>query len=496
MRAVAPRQLVKIHIAKSTRRNRRKPITESGSMHTTFLKSLLTAALLLCVFGSNGQSKPYIVLNETPEQKAKRMQWWTDARFGMFIHWGIYALPARHDWTKSVEQMSDAEYGRYFDVFDPDLFDARQWAKQAKAAGMKYAVLTTKHHDGFCLFDSKFTDYDAVNTPAKRDLVKEFVEAFRAEGLRVGFYYSLIDWHHPDFTIDRFHPQRPAALANEQFARLNKDRHMDRYRTYVYNQVTELLTNYGKIDILWADFTYPLEHGKTNKDWDAVNLVKLVRKLQPEILLDNRLGLGAYADGEDFLTPEQPTAGELERYKGKTWETCQTFSGSWGYNRDESSWKTQRELLGLLINSVSYGGNILLNVGPTARGDFDHRATHALDSIGYWMRAHNKSIYKCTTAPEAFQFSTNEKLAVEASRALANQRLTYNPETKRLYLHLFDYPKGGRITLPGYKGKVKYAQFLHDNSEIQMNELGEKLWLTVPPLKPPYEIPVIELVLY
>ena len=178
---------------------------------------------------------------ETPQQKAARMQWWTDARFGMFIHWGLYALPARHEWVKNKERMTNEQYQKYFDEFDPDQFNPGEWARKAKEAGMKYAVLTTKHHEGFCLFDSKYTDYKSVKTQAKRDLVKEFVEAFRKEGIKVGFYYSLIDWHHPDFTIDKVHPQRPLKDSDSAYERLNKGRDMNIYRKYLYNQVTELL---------------------------------------------------------------------------------------------------------------------------------------------------------------------------------------------------------------------------------------------------------------
>ncbi|MDP4131811.1 MAG: alpha-L-fucosidase, partial [Bacteroidota bacterium] len=194
--------------------------------------------------------------NETAAQKKQRMEWWTNDRFGMFIHWGLYALPARHEWVKNHERMTNEEYEKYFKIFNPDLFDAKAWAKKAKAAGMRYAVLTSKHHEGFNMFDSKYTDYKVTNTPAKRDLVKEFVEAFRAEGIKVGFYYSLLDWHHPDYTIDENHPQRPLKNSDTAYARLNKGRDMAKYRKYLYNQVTELLTKYGKIDILWLDFSF------------------------------------------------------------------------------------------------------------------------------------------------------------------------------------------------------------------------------------------------
>ena len=259
---------------------------------------------------------------------------------------------------------------------------AHKWAKAAKAAGMKYAVLTTKHHEGICLFDSKYTEYKATNTQAKRDLEKEYVQDFRAEGLKVGFYYSLLDWHHPDYTMDDAHPltQRDTTQAN--YDKLNKGRDMAKYRLYLKNQVRELLTNYGKIDVLWLDWSWDkgAKRGKRGADWGAVELLKMVRQLQPGIIVNNRLGLTEYADGGDFETPEQVSTKELDPYRGRTWETCQTFSGSWGYYRDENSWKTHRQLLDLLITSVSNGGNLILNVGPTARGEFDYRATNALDS--------------------------------------------------------------------------------------------------------------------
>ena len=431
------------------------------------------------------------LFNETEDQKKERMAWWVNDRFGMFIHWGLYALPARHEWVKNQERLTNEDYQKYFDNFNPDLYNPREWAKMAKAAGMKYAVITTKHHEGFCLFDSKFTDYKAPNTACGKDLLKEWVEAFRAEGLKIGFYYSLIDWHHPDFTIDRVHPQRTDDKA--KLAELNKNRDMGKYREYLHNQVRELLTNYGKVDMLWLDFSYPGENGKGHQDWDSEKLIKMVRQLQPGILVNDRLDLKDYEDGWDFTTPEQYKVSKWPEVNGKkvAWETCQTFSGSWGYYRDENTWKDTKQLLGLLIESVSKGGNLLLNVGPTARGMFDERANKALNAMGEWMKWNNRSIYGCTQAPDEFKVPDNTLL-------------TYNPKTNRLYIHLLDYPLQN-LTLPGYAGKVKYAQFLHDASEIKISQRTEhgmkegenngNLNLSLPVIKPNVEIPVIEIIL-
>lgn len=444
-------------------------------------KSLVLLFLLLIISQYAFSQLP----KETEQQKIQRMKWWTDARFGMFIHWGLYALPARHEWVKNRERMTNEQYQKYFEMYDPDLYNPKEWARMAKEAGMKYVVLTAKHHEGFCNWDSKYTDYKCTNTPFGRDVIKDYVEAFRAEGLKVGFYYSLIDWHHPDFTIDNVHPQRQDNVAN--YETLNKGKDMSRYRQYMKDQVTELLTNYGEISIIWFDFSYPGKYGKGHDDWDSENLLKLARRLQPGIIVDDRLDLKDVEGGWDFTTPEQTKVTKWPEYNGKRvpWETCQTFSGSWGYYRDETSWKSPAQLLELLIESVSKGGNLLLNVGPTARGTFDQRAQDRLDAMGKWMKFNSRSIYGCTEAPA--EFTTPD-----------NTLLTYNPSSKRLYIHMLAYPMG-TLTLANCADKIRYAQFLQDASEISFRNGSEgnknDVIFSLPILKPNVEIPVIEVYL-
>jgi len=433
------------------------------------------------------------VTRKTPGDTA----WFTHDRFGMFIHWGLYSMPARHEWMKHYESTPEEKYDKYFKYFNPDLYDPKEWARQAKAAGMKYAVLTTKHHEGFCMFDSQYTDYKCTNTPAGRDLVREYVDAFRAEGLHVGFYYSLIDWHHPEFTIDQLHPRRNDPDAEQ----LNQGRDMHKYAEYMRNQITELLTNYGKIDILWLDFSYgkapyaePWMTGKTAKEWEAEELLALARKLQPGIIINNRSQIE-----QDLWTPEQYQLTEWVRHKETgelvTWEACQTFSGSWGYFRDEMTWKSPQMLIEMLINTVCVGGNLLMNVGPTSRGYLDYRAEAALKTYADWMKYNSRSIYGCTMAePEFLALCPN------------GCKMTQSEDGKRLYIHLMSYPYRF-LELKGFGGKVDYAQFLHDGSELLFAEKSTQenaeylsedealLVLQLPAVKPPVLIPVIELFL-
>jgi alpha-L-fucosidase len=424
------------------------------------------------------------------------VEWFDESKFGMIIHWGLYALPGRHEWVKSYERMSEAEYSRYLRRFNPDRFDPDSWARAARDAGMRYVVLTTKHHDGFCLWPSDLTDYSVAATPFGEDIVGRVVEAFRSAGLRIGFYYSLLDWHHPEFPIDGFHPERD----NDEAKAASAARDASKYAEYMRGQVRELLTRYGRVDYMAFDFSYAdpffwrwsganIWGGKSAPEWKSESLLAMVRDLQPEILVDDRLGIPG-----DVLTPEQyqPVAPMTKDGRPARWEAWQTFNGSWGYDRDNKDWKDSGLIIRMLIDTVSKGGNLLLNVGPTGRGYLEDGAVRRLRDVGEWMDLHERAIYGATIAPH-----------------VPPPDCRYTLRGDRLYLHIFSWPFR-HLHLPALADHVDYAQFLHDGSEVKMSVIpaGARaqnttmgglaegtLTLTLPTQRPEVEVPVVELFL-
>lgn len=430
-----------------------------------------------------------------PTADPDRIAEFREQRFGLFVHWGLYSMAARHEWVKNRERLTDADYQPYFDHLDPDLYEPGSWADEAAAAGMRYAVLTTKHHEGFALWDSALTDYKATRTPAGRDLVGPFVTAFRQRGLGVGFYHSLIDWHHPDFPIDGVHPQRD--LPDDEVGALNAGRDVGRYADYLHGQVEELLTRYGTVDTVWFDFSYDDPRldftrrwpGKGAADWRSTELLALVRRLQPRALVNDRLGIPG-----DFTTPEQyqPYGPMAVDGRPVVWEACQTINGSWGYDRDNLDAKPVDLLVRMLVDTVAKDGNLLLNVGPDARGELDPQARASLRGIAEWMRLHGRSIHGA--GPSAFAPPPDVR---------------YTQRGNRLYVHCFAWPFG-YLHLPGLAGRVRYAQLLNDGSEIDRLELGPgaagghtrpggvpagTLSLRLPVRAPAVAVPVIELFL-
>ena len=410
-------------------------------------------------------------------------KWFQHDRFGLFIHWGTYSLAARHEWIKNMEAIPDDVYNKYFKFFDPDLYDPSLWADAASDAGMKYFVITTKHHEGFCLWDSEFTDYKATNTPYGKDVLTPMVDAFREKNMKVGFYHSLLDWHHPEYTVDECHALRN----NAEYVENAKNRDVSKYTDYLHAQSKELLTKFGKIDILWYDFSIgPSKRfpGKGKNEWRSEELISMIRGIQPEIIINDRLEID-----QDVKTPEQYQPRKWVEVDGKpvVWEACQTFSGSWGYHRDEQTWKSVDMLVQLLIDTVSKGGNLLLNVGPTGRGEFDERALNCLSGMGKWMKSHNRSIYGCTQAPS--EFVTPQDC-----------RLTYNPDKKRLYVHAFAWPFrhlhiDNGDTNDGLLQRIEYAQLLNDASEVKYSIHENTLTFELPIVKPNVTVPVIEIFL-
>ena len=392
-------------------------------------------------------------------ERSRRTEWFRHDRFGMFIHWGLYAIPARGEWVRSTEEMPEEPYLAYFREFTADRYDPKEWARLARQAGMRYAVLTAKHHDGFCLFDSQLTDYKSTNTPCGRDLVREFLDAFRAEGLKVGLYYSLLDWHHPDYPHfgDQNHPLRNHPEEG------NEGRDFSRYLAYMHGQIRELLTNYGRLDVMWFDFSYGDMKCET---WKAAELMEMVRSLQPHILIDNRLEGSGESSGSiltehptpyagDFACPEQMIPPEGMRNTAGDpipWEACLTLNNNWGYAAGDRHYKSAQMVVRTLVECVSKGGNLLLNVGPNARGEIPEESAAVLRQVGAWMAKNGASIYGCGPAglpkPEW-------------------GRLTRRGNT--LYAHVLE-EQAGAVCLPGLAGRVARLRRLEDGSEIPQKE--------------------------
>ncbi len=379
-----------------------------------------------------------------------RTQWFTEARFGMFIHYSLFSLVSRNEWCRGAERFDDAEYHKLQQRFVCDRWDPVHWAELARRAGMKYSVLTAKHHEGFCLFDSRHTGFKSICAPVGRDLVRDYLGAFREAGLEAGLYYSLIDWDHPEYTLDRLHPHRPHADNNRPLGE-NPEPHRDmaKYREYMFAQIRELLTGYGKIPLMWFDFSFD---EKGPEDWDAANLLKMIRSLQPDILLNSRLERG-HLEGRqspysgDFFTPEQFVPDEGFPVP---WESCVTLNNNWGYNRNDSDFKTPEQIIRLLVECVSKGGNLLLNIGPTPRGDVQPEAAAILEDIGRWMELNSASIHSCGNAglpkPEWGRWTRNGD---------------------KLYAHIFT-PPAGPLVLKGWQGQIECATLLADGTNLDL----------------------------
>lgn len=394
-------------------------------------------------------------MNEQLTDRNQRTEWYRDSRFGLFMHWGLYSVLGIDEWIRSINQMPEKDYVHLMDQFTAENYHPEEWAKMAKAAGMKYAILTAKHHDGFCLFDSQLTDYKSTNAAAGRDLVREFLDAFRAEGIKVGLYYSLLDWHHPDYPHygDRNHPER------NNPAYKDVPYNFQNYLDYMHGQIKELLTNYGQIDVMWFDFSYENMAGDT---WGADQIMDLIHQYQPQMIIDNRLeGAGnkvgsimtqhpkRYAG--DFASPEQvippyPIVNEMG--EPVPWESCITINKHWCYNPADLHYKPAKLLVRTLVDCVSKSGNLLLNIGPTPKGEFPVQAQEILQEIGVWMKVNHESIYGNHVA---------EIAKPDWGR--------YTQKGNTLYAHIYEESISA-LEIRGLQGRIKRMTLLADGTEI------------------------------
>lgn len=427
--------------------------------------------------------------NETKEQRDAHMQWWRDARFGLFIHWGLYSILAGQwdnetgyaEWIRNQAQIPLEEYDKLVAQFNPVKFNAEEFVRMAKDAGMKYIVITSKHHDGFCLFDSKYTDFDVMSTPFKRDIMKELADACHKEGIKICWYYSIMDWHHPDYL-----PRR-----DWEKTRSTEGADFSRYIQYMKNELKELLTNYGEISVLWFD-------GEWESTWNdslGRDLYNYVRSLQPKIIINNRLspsrnGLEGFTSSKesagDFGTPEQqvPATG----LPGVDWESCITMNDHWGYNKNDHNWKSVKELLQMLADVASKGGNLLLNIGPTAEGVFPQASVERLKAIGKWMKVNGESIYGTQASPFKkldWGRCTQTRLPISTAKHGGQEQIENGT---RLYLHVFDLPKEGKLVLPGIYNTPIQSYLLADPLKTKLTAVRNEDAIVINlPLKAPDE---------
>jgi alpha-L-fucosidase len=373
-------------------------------------------------------------LEQTAATRAERIRWWQEARFGMFIHWGLYAQLGRHEWVMNRERIPVEQYEHLADTWRPKERPAREWAALAKQAGMKYMVMTTKHHEGFCLWDTAQTDYNAMKRGPGRDLVQEYVEACREFDLKIGFYYSLMDWHHPD----------GARCAQDEDARR-------RFLDFTQGCVRELMSNYGKIDILWYDVSWPL---RSPEAWESMEMNSMARELQPHILINNRSQLP-----EDFGTPEEHVTAEA---KGRDWEACMTFNGSWGYMPIAPDWRPVREVVDMLRTASGGQGNLLLNIGPKPDGSVPPEATERLTLVGDWTDKNGEALYgEVDRADGRMEWMPTGAWTLKGNNA---------------YYWCSRWP-GQELVIGGLRTKVNRASFVADGTPITFEQTEDRLVL-------------------
>jgi alpha-L-fucosidase len=385
-----------------------------------------------------------------------KTDWFSNARFGLFLHWGLYAIPAQGEWTFARDQWAPGEYQNLMQAFNPVDFDPAEWARLAKAAGMKYVVFTTRHHDGFCMFDSHYTDYKITNTPYGKDVTRLLVEAFRAEGLKIGFYHSLPDWTHPGWSDQ----ESPEYIQHQTLPEVSDAAHQD-YLDLLNHHVEQLMTEYGKIDLLFLDYTSRYKAGQDYYDRDR--LLDMIYRHQPDILVDDRLSY--YKEDVrdfDYYTPEICVPNQPQTVKGKevVWETCCTMNDHWGYCQDDFNYKPLTTLTGGLIGCVAQNGNLLLNIGPDAKGRLPEMAVQRLHELADWHGANAEAVSGAGKAEFKPPFAG-----------------CYTQNAQNLYLYFLQQPMGD-VILPQLKDKIESITLMRTADPVEMvNDWGGELLL-------------------
>jgi len=437
-----------------------------GSIAWTALLSFLSLAA--CKEASH--TGPAAVEKPPQSEDDSRLEWFREARFGMFIHWGLYAALAGEwdgktnygEWIQYQAGIPGPEYVKLASEFNPVQFNAKEWVSVAKEAGMKYMVITAKHHEGFCMYDSELTDYDIVEaTPYGRDPMKELAEECRRQGIKFCFYYSVKDWHHSEYPT--LYTRRSKSHPDGYHGFPNPAADYQKYLDYLQGQVRELLTNYGPIGIIWFDwygdaFEVPAEVQR------AEEVVSMIHELQPQCLINNRFG----GVGADYGTPEQQIPGGQQK---TAFEVCMTMNHHWGYNKRDSDWKDARTVIFNLCDIASKGGNYLLNVGPTAEGLFPEESIRILREVGRWTGVNGEAIYGVSPGPN---------MRWEANIEMVTRR----PEKD--YLHIFDWPEDGKIFYQHpfyqYERGLKKAYLLADGTgaSLPVQEFRRAVTIEVP----------------
>jgi alpha-L-fucosidase len=433
------------------------PLSRRNFVFGLGASSLLAPAFRAAAAQEAGAPQTAQAQVESREQiasRTRRLAWWREAKFGMFIHWGLYSVIGHQEWVMESEGIPIPQYEILAKHFTPKPNAAREWARLARRAGQKYMVMTAKHHEGFCMWDTKLTNYNSMQQGPKRDLVREFVDAARAEGLRVGLYYSLMDWHHPD----------GIRCATDPEAR-------KRFVAYTHGLIRELMSNYGKIDILWYDVDQPL----TPEQWEAEKMNRMVFDLQPQIIVNNRNGLPG-----DFSTPEHKIQAD-----SRAWETCDTMNLGWGYQKSDTEWKSAKRIVNDLTTCAQQGGNYLLNIGPMADGSVPDESIRVLERVGAWLDVNGKAIYG-TDGGASISFGNYDN---------------FTRKGNTLYVHVYFWPAGTPaaewlsfyqpptvVAIGGVQAKALSAHVLKTGQAVQLTQDKISLRLTGLPATPPDDL--------